>query len=46
MDLAADIQQACVLERVNSVLKSLHPDSLSFSAILNEAQSYQRSMRT
>lgn len=38
-------QQAYVLERLNNVLKSLPPDSPAFSAISDEAQTYQRSMR-
>ncbi len=38
-------QQAYVLERLNSVLKSLPPDSPAFSAISDEARTYQRGMR-
>ena len=38
-------QQAYVLERLNSVLKSLPSDSPAFSAISDEARTYQRSMR-
>lgn len=36
-------QQAYVLERLNSVLKSLPPDSPAFSVITDEALTYQRS---
>lgn len=39
-------QQAYVLERLSSVLKSLPPDSAAFSAISDEALTYGRSMRT
>jgi len=39
-------QQAYVLERLNSVLKSLPLDSPAFSAISDEALTYQRSRRT
>ena len=38
-------QQAYVLERLNTVLKSLPPDSPAFSAISDEAAIYQRSVR-
>ena len=37
-------QQAYVLERLNSVLKSLPPDSPAFSVISDEALTYGRSM--
>jgi hypothetical protein len=37
-------QQAFVLERLNTVLKSLPPDSPAFSAISDEARTYKRSM--
>jgi hypothetical protein len=36
-------QQAYVLERLNTVLKSLPPDSPAFSVISDEARTYQRS---
>lgn len=39
-------QQAYVLERLNSVLKSLPSDSPAFSVISDEALTYDRSMRT
>jgi hypothetical protein len=39
-------QQAYVLERLNTVLKSLPPDSPAFSAISDEALTYQRSIRS
>ena len=39
-------QQAYVLERLNSVLKSLPPDSPAFSVISDEALTYGRSMRS
>ena len=35
-------QQAYVLERLNTVLKSLPPDSPAFSAISDESRTYQR----
>lgn len=38
-------QQAYVLEQLNTVLKSLPPDSPAFSAIYDEALTYQRSAR-
>lgn len=38
-------QQAYVLERLDTVLKSLPPDSPAFSAISDDALTYQRSMR-
>lgn len=38
-------QQSYVLERLNSVLKSISPGSPAFSAISDEAQTYQRSAR-
>ena len=38
-------QQAYVLERLNTVLKSLPPDSPAFSVISDEALTYQRSVR-
>ena len=37
-------QQAYVLERLNTVLKSLPPDSPAFSVISDESRTYQRSM--
>ncbi|MFA7404307.1 MAG: flagellar hook-length control protein FliK [Pelobacteraceae bacterium] len=39
-------QQAYVLERLNTVLKSLPPDSPAFSAISDEARTYQRSAQS
>lgn len=39
-------QQAYVLERLNTVLKSLPPGSPAFSAISDEALTYQRSVRS
>ncbi|MDD2270758.1 MAG: flagellar hook-length control protein FliK [Desulfuromonadaceae bacterium] len=39
-------QQAYVLERLNSVLKSLPSDSPAFSVISDEALTYDRSLRT
>jgi hypothetical protein len=39
-------QQAYVLERLNTVLKSLPPDSPAFSAISDEARTYQRNSGT
>lgn len=38
-------QQAYVLEQLNTVLKSLPPDSPAFSAIYDEALTYRRSSR-
>lgn len=38
-------QQAYVLERLNTVLKSLPPDSPAFSVISDEALTYQRTAR-
>lgn len=38
-------QQSYVLERLNTVLKSLPPGSPAFSAISDDAQTYQRSSR-
>ena len=38
-------QQAYVLEQLNAVLKSLPPDSPAFSAIYDDALTYQRSTR-
>ncbi len=39
-------QQAYVLERLNTVLQSLPPNSPAFSAFSDEALTYQRSMRS
>lgn len=39
-------QQSYVLERLNTVLQNLPPGSPAFSAITDEAQTYQRSQRT
>lgn len=41
----ASSQQLYVLERLNTVLKSLPPDSPAFSAILDEAITYEKVLR-